>query len=102
MTALVYVENNQKKKDSNSFKTAPEHKEQEPVESETLEVHQPTCERWPPIWHLEYIKEINVAYYLLTKDGEPSTFYKALNNPDVALWITAIQEEIKALHKNKI
>ena len=45
MPVLVYAENNQEKKDSNSFKTALEYKEQEPVESEASEVYQPTCER---------------------------------------------------------
>ena len=49
----------------------------------------------------KYVTEINVAYYLLTEDGEPSTFHKALNSSDVALWMTAMQEEIEAFHKNK-
>ena len=31
----------------------------------------------------------------------PSTFHDALNNSDVILWMTAMQEEIEALHKNK-
>ncbi|KAH9751503.1 hypothetical protein KPL71_014323 [Citrus sinensis] len=53
------------------------------------------------MWHSEYVTEINVAYYLLTEDGEPSTFHEALNSSDVTLWMIAIQEEIEALHKNK-
>ncbi|KAK9209952.1 hypothetical protein WN944_002321 [Citrus x changshan-huyou] len=82
----VYVENNPK--DSDSSKAAPEHEEQEPVESEAPEVRRPTRERRPPVWHSEYVTEINVAYCLLIEDGEPSTFHEALNSSDVALWMT--------------
>ncbi|KAH9682249.1 hypothetical protein KPL71_027276 [Citrus sinensis] len=95
----VYVKNNPENSDSS--KAAPEHEEQEPVESEALEVRRSTRERRPPAWHSEYVTEINVAYCLLTEDGEPSTFHEALNSSDVALWMTAMQEEIEALHKNK-
>ena len=45
--------------------------------------------------------EGNVAYCLLTEDGEPSTFHEALNRQEASLWMAALQEEIKALHKNK-
>ncbi|KAH9714593.1 hypothetical protein KPL71_020713 [Citrus sinensis] len=75
--------------------------EQEPVESEALEVRRSTRERRPPAWHSEYVTEINVAYCLLTEDEEPSTFHEALESSDIALWMTAMQEEIEALHKNK-
>ncbi|KAH9685484.1 hypothetical protein KPL70_013981 [Citrus sinensis] len=95
----VYVENNPE--DSDSSEAAPEHEEQELVESEALEVRRSTRERRPPTWHSEYVTEINVAYCLLMEDGEPSTFHEALNNSDVALWMTVMQEEIEALHKNK-
>ncbi|KAH9734074.1 Integrase catalytic domain-containing protein [Citrus sinensis] len=95
----VYVENNPE--DSDSSEAAPEHEEQEPVESKAPEVRRSTRERRPPAWHSEYVTEINVAYCLLTEDGEPSTFHEALNSSDVALWMTAMQEEIEALHKNK-
>ena len=53
------------------------------------------------MWYLENVIEINVAYCLLTEDGEPLTFYEALNSLDVALWKTTMLEEIEALHKNK-
>ena len=95
----VYVENNQENSDSSE--AAPEHEEQEPVESEAPEVRRSTHERRPPTWHSEYVTEINVAYCLLTEDGEPSTFHEALNSSDIALWMTAMQEEIEALHKSK-
>ena len=51
------------------------------------------------MWHSEYVTEINVGYYLLTEDGEPSTFHEALNNSDVALWMTEMQEKLKPLNK---
>ncbi|KAH9726512.1 hypothetical protein KPL70_008282 [Citrus sinensis] len=82
-TISVYVENNPK--DSDSSEVAPEHEEQEPVESEAPEVHRSTRERRPPAWHSEYVTEINVAYCLLTEDGEPSTFHEALESSDIAL-----------------
>ena len=40
------------------------------------------------------------AYYLLSEDGEPSTFHEALNGSDASLWMTPMQEEIEALHRN--
>ncbi|KAH9681067.1 Integrase catalytic domain-containing protein [Citrus sinensis] len=80
-TVPVYVENNLE--DSDSSEAAPEHGEQETDESEALEVRRSTRERRPPTWHSEYVTEINVAYCLLTEDGEPSTFHEALNSSDV-------------------
>ena len=49
----------------------------------------------------EYITEINATYCLLIEDRVSSTFHEALNNSNVALWMTIIHEEIEALHKNK-
>ena len=40
------------------------------------------------------------AYCLLTEDGEPTTFMEAMRNPDASMWMTAMQEEIEALHRN--
>ncbi|KAH9801106.1 hypothetical protein KPL71_000900 [Citrus sinensis] len=71
-TVPVYVENNPE--DSDSSEAASEHEEQEPVESEAPEVRRSTRERRLPAWHSEYVTEINM---------------------------TAMQEEIEALHKNK-
>ena len=51
--------------------------------------------------HSDYVTEINVAYYFLTEDKEPSNFHETLNSSDVALWMTVMQEKIEALHKNK-
>ncbi|KAH9659018.1 hypothetical protein KPL70_023705 [Citrus sinensis] len=98
-TVPVYVENNPE--DSDSLEAAPEHEEQELVDFEALEVRLSTRERRPPAWYSKYVTEINVAYCLLTEDGEPSTFHEALESSDIALWMTAMQEEIETLHKNK-
>ena len=51
------------------------------------------------VWHLDYVTYINFAYCLLIENGKPSTFYEILNSSDVTLWMIAMQEEIKALHK---
>lgn len=45
--------------------------------------------------------ESKVAYCLLTEEGEPSTFQEAMNNSNASQWMTAMQEEMEALHKNK-
>ena len=45
--------------------------------------------------------ESHDAYCLLTEDGEPSTFERALNSPGASQWMTAMQKEIEDLHRNK-
>ncbi|KAH9770304.1 hypothetical protein KPL71_012330 [Citrus sinensis] len=80
-TIPVYVENNLE--DLDSSEAAPEHEEQEPVEFEAPKVRRSTRKRRPPTWHSEYVTEINIAYCLLTEDGEPSTFHKALESSDI-------------------
>lgn len=99
-TTTVQVEN-KPNEDPVSSEAAPEHKVQEPVESEAFEVRRSTRERRSPVWHSDYVTESNVAYCLLTEDGEPSTFHEATRSPDVSLWMAAMQEELEALHKNK-
>ncbi|KAK0605571.1 hypothetical protein LWI29_028241 [Acer saccharum] len=100
-TTDVHMENNQEQEDSVSSEAEPEHETQVPNEPEAPEVRRSTRERRPPVWHSEYITESNVAYCLLTEDGEPLTFHEARNSSDASLWMTAMQEEIEALHKNK-
>ena len=60
-----------------------------------------TRETRPPLWHLEYIVQNTVAYCLLSEDGEPSTFHEHVKSLNKSLWMTAMQEEIEALDKNK-
>lgn len=45
--------------------------------------------------------EENVACCLLTEDGEPSTFHEATKGQDASLWMTAMQEEMESLYKNR-
>ncbi|XP_024039432.1 gibberellin-regulated protein 14-like [Citrus clementina] len=97
-TVPVYVENNLE--DSDSSEAAPEHEEQEPIETETLEFRRSTRERRPPAWHSEYVTKINVAYCLLTEDGEPSTFHEALESSDSLLSVLSNNEEEYLLEKD--
>ncbi|TXG60461.1 hypothetical protein EZV62_015034 [Acer yangbiense] len=100
-TTKVQVEDNPKQEDLDSFKAELEHEVQESVESEAIEVRRSTRERRPSAWHSKYVTKSNVAYCLLTEDEEPMTFHEATNSLDASLWMTAMQEEIEALHKNK-
>jgi hypothetical protein len=93
----VQMENTQ---NHTSSEAAPEHEKQEQIESETPEVRRSTRERRPPAWHSECVTKSNIAYCLLTEDGEPSSFYEAIKSIDVSMWMTVMQEEIEALHKN--
>ena len=98
-TIQVYVENNLEYSDSSEATL--EHEKQEPIKSEAPKVPRSTRERQPPAWHSDYVIEINVAYCLLTENEKLSTFHETLNSSDIALWMTVMQEEIEALHKNK-
>jgi len=96
-TTTIQMKNTQ---NHTSSEAAPEHEEQEQIESETPEVRRSTHERRPPALHLEYVTESNIAHCLLTEDGEPSTFDEAIKSTNVSTLMTAMQEEIEALHKN--
>ncbi|GJR47308.1 gag-pol polyprotein [Tanacetum coccineum] len=98
-TTSIHMENEFQSIDS--FEVAPQHEVNETNESQAPATRTLNRERRRPGWHSDYVMESNVAYCLLTKDGEPSTLQEALNNPDVSFWKAAMQEEIKALHKNK-
>ncbi|KAE8680428.1 putative Double Clp-N motif-containing P-loop nucleoside triphosphate hydrolases superfamily protein [Hibiscus syriacus] len=76
------------------------HDEQKLESSEAPTPRQSDRVRRRPNWHSYYVIEGNIAYCLLTEDGEPSTYQEAINNSDVSLWMMAMQEEIEALHKN--
>ncbi|GJX09879.1 gag-pol polyprotein [Tanacetum coccineum] len=81
--------------------TAPQHEVNEANESQASAPRTLNHERRHPWWHSDYVMENNVAYCLLTKEGELSTLQEALNNPDASFWKEAMQEEIEALYKNK-
>ncbi|GJZ65614.1 retrovirus-related pol polyprotein from transposon TNT 1-94 [Tanacetum coccineum] len=79
----------------------PQHEVNETNESQAPATRTLNYKRRRPGWHSNYVMESNVAYCLLTEEGEPSTLQEALDNPDASFWSEAMQEEIKALHKNK-
>ena len=100
-TTTVQVEERQELEVPDSSEAISEHEEQEQAECAIPHVRQSTRERRELAWHSEYIMEGNVAYCLLTEDGEPSNFHEATNSQEASLWMVAMQEEIEALLKNK-
>ena len=86
---------------SDSSEAVPQHEVNETTESQAPTTRTLNRERKRPVWHSDYVMEGNVAYCLLTEEGEPSTLQEALNNSDASFWREAMQEEIEALHKNK-
>nr|GFA82263.1 Gag-Pol polyprotein [Tanacetum cinerariifolium] len=86
---------------NDSSEVVPQHEVNETDESQAPATRTLNRERRRTGWQSNYVMDSNVAYCLLTEEGEPSTLQEALNNPDAAFWKEAMQEEIKALHKNK-
>ncbi|XP_073119675.1 uncharacterized protein [Henckelia pumila] len=66
-TTIIQVEN-KTDEDQVFCEAVPEHKEQEPFESEVSKVRQATRERGPPGWLSDYFTESNIAYCLLKED----------------------------------
>ena len=98
-TTTVHIVDESKKDDSSEAEL--EQGEQEPervIDTELRRSHRQTRK---PSWHSDYVMASHDAYCLLSEDGEPSTFERALNSPDASLWMTAMQEEMEALHRNK-
>ncbi|GKD35609.1 retrovirus-related pol polyprotein from transposon TNT 1-94 [Tanacetum coccineum] len=86
---------------NDSFEAVPQHRVNETTESQAPTTRTSNRERKRPVWQSDYVMESNVAYCLLTEEGEPSNLQEALNNPDASFWKEAMQEELEALHKNK-
>ena len=63
---------------------APYHEIQGPIEYEVPDVRWSTGTRKMLSCHLDYIIEGDIVYYLLTKDGEPSTLQQALSSIDAS------------------
>ncbi|KAE8728811.1 hypothetical protein F3Y22_tig00004072pilonHSYRG00246 [Hibiscus syriacus] len=97
-TTQIHVEKEVEQGDSSEAE--PTHDEQDPESSEAPTTRQSDRVRRRPNWHSDYVIEGNIAYCLLTEDGEPSIYHEAINNSDASLWMMAMQEEIEALHKN--
>ncbi|GJR91241.1 retrovirus-related pol polyprotein from transposon TNT 1-94 [Tanacetum coccineum] len=86
---------------NDSSEAVPQHEVNETTESQAPTTRTSDRERKRPVWQSDYVMESNVAYCILTEEGESSTLQEALNIPDASFWKDVMQEEIKALHKNK-
>ncbi|PWA64006.1 wall-associated receptor kinase-like 1 [Artemisia annua] len=58
---------------NDSSEAVPQHEVNETTESQTPTTSTLNRERKRPVWHSDYVMESNVAYCLLTEEGEPST-----------------------------
>ncbi|KAE8714062.1 hypothetical protein F3Y22_tig00110201pilonHSYRG00172 [Hibiscus syriacus] len=96
-TTQIHVEKEFEQGDSSEAE--PAHDEQEPESFEAPTTRQSDRVRRRPNWNSDYVIEGNIAYCLLTEDGEPSTYQEAINNSDASLWMMAMQEEIEAFIK---
>ncbi|KAE8680667.1 Thioredoxin superfamily protein, putative isoform 2 [Hibiscus syriacus] len=97
-TTQIHVEKEFEQGDSSEAE--PAHDKQESESSEAPTTRQSDRVRRRSNWHSDYVIEGNIAYCLLTEDGEPSTYQEAINSSNASLWMMAMQEEIEALHKN--
>ena len=98
-TTKVYMEGESQQE--NLSEDELEHEIQEHGETVEQENRRSDRLRRRPSWHSDYIMESNVAYCLLTEDGEPSNFQEAKRSSEASHWMTAMQEEMEALYKNK-
>ncbi|GJU04571.1 retrovirus-related pol polyprotein from transposon TNT 1-94 [Tanacetum coccineum] len=79
-------------KSNNSFEAAPQCEVNETNESQAPATRTLNRERKRLRWHSDYVMESNVAYCLLTEEGEPSTLQEALKNLDAWFWKEAMQK----------
>ncbi|GKE87960.1 retrovirus-related pol polyprotein from transposon TNT 1-94 [Tanacetum coccineum] len=97
-----YINTDEKEFQSNdSSEVVPQHEVNETTESQAPATRTLNREIKRLVWQSDYVIVSNIAYCLLTEEGEPSTLQEAPNNPDASFWKEAMQEEIEALHKNK-
>ncbi|GAA0153968.1 hypothetical protein LIER_12079 [Lithospermum erythrorhizon] len=101
-TMIVKIIDEPNKKDSNPSEAELEHEVLDPdrIEPDAQDIRHSNHERRPLTWQSEYVMESNIAYYLLTEDGEPTTFQEAKSGSEASMWMSAMHEEIEALHKN--
>ena len=94
-TTTTYVDDKSREKDSSEAEL--EHNEQEPYE-----VCRTSRQIRKSLQHLDYVMTSQDAYCFLIEEGKPSIFEEALKSPYASLWMTAMQEELEVLHRNKM
>nr|GEX21788.1 retrovirus-related Pol polyprotein from transposon TNT 1-94 [Tanacetum cinerariifolium] len=73
---------------NDSSEAVPQHEVNEMTEYQASTTRSIDRERRRPGWQAYYVMESNVAYCILTEDGEPLTLQEALNNPDAKKGLT--------------
>nr|GEW58156.1 Gag-Pol polyprotein [Tanacetum cinerariifolium] len=79
---------------NDSFEVAPQHEMNETNESQAPTIRTLNRERRRPGWHSDYVIKSNIAYCLLTEEGEISTLQEALNNPNASFWKEAMRRNV--------
>ena len=77
---IATVQMDEKYREDDFSEAEPEHEEQEPEKANDIEVHRSTRQRKTPSWHSDFVMTSYDAYCLLTEEGEPTTFMKAMRN----------------------
>ncbi|KAE8673309.1 Rho termination factor, putative isoform 1 [Hibiscus syriacus] len=88
-TTQIHVKKEFEQGDSSEAEQA--HDEQEPESSKVPTTRQSDRVRRRPNWHSDYVIECNIAYCLLTENGEPSTYQEAINSSDASLEMVTIK-----------
>lgn len=97
----IKIQMDKKYGENDSSEAEPKHEEQEPDELDDIHVRRLSHQTKVPSRFSDYVMANHDAYCLLTEEGEPSNFQEAIRSSDVSLWMTAMQEEIEVLHRNK-
>ena len=94
------VEIEMKSKEDDSLEVEPD--KHAPNASNNTDVRRSSRQIITPAWHSNCVMTTNDAYWLLTEEGEPSTFQEVERSSDVSLWMAAMHEEMEALHRTKL
>ena len=95
---ITTVQVERKSVEEDSSEAALEHEEEEPVEfeeeepaeSEESELGKGKHAKLIPTQHKDYVISSNVAYCLLTEEGEPSTLQEVMSSSDASQWMAAM------------
>ena len=100
---VTTIQIDEKSGEDDSSEAEPDHEELESDEAVVVEPRRSTRFKQPQLKFRtgEYVTATHDAFCFLTEEGEPSTFQEVVSGTDASLWITAMQEEMEALHRNK-